>query len=177
MSNEIGGNLQANNYYDTLKNAGLSSNQLSRLDTLNGTPNDKVINEDVFTIANSILKATPLSDEIGQNQALVQEVMDIMHGDIDISQLKKEYQETPRSGIDPETLMNSLHLSEDQADKLMALSKELTGNENTVDRSIASAVICVVRGQQAPNGIPEDINNRILEILGGNQQVENQFGV
>ena len=175
MGNEVTNNAQ-NNYYDTLTKAGLSANQLKRLDALNSTKDDTIIDKDVFTIAQSVLNHVELTGEIGQNQALVQEVMDIMHGDIDISKIRDEYQATPMTGISPETLASGLHLSESQTEKLLALSKELTGNENTIDRGVASAVICIVRGQPAPNGIPEGINARIQEILGKQPKQNNSFG-
>lgn len=176
MGNDITSNAQSNNYYDTLTKAGLSSNQLSRLDALNGQKGGKVIDKDVFTIAQSILNNVELQGDIAKNSALIQEVMDIMHGDIDTSKINEEYQATPMTGISPDTLMQGLHLSQDQIDKLLALSTEMTGNENTIDRGIASAVICIVRGQPAPNGIPESLNTAIQEILGEQQKQNSQFG-
>lgn len=177
MGNEIPSGANSN-YFESLKNAGLSPNQLSRLDALNGVKNDRVIDKDVFTIANSIIQEVELkASDIG-NAGLVQEVSDIMHGDIDVSQIGKEYEATPLTGITPETLMQGLHLSQDQIDALLELSYEMTGHENTIDRGIASAVICNVRKQPAPRGIPEDLNARIANILGGQEeQNNNQFGL
>ncbi len=163
--------------YDYLK-ARLSSGQLKKLDALNGTEGDEEIDNDVFTIAKSMIDRNELTGNVLQNSALVQQVSDIMRG-INMDGINEEFNSTPMTGVNPNTLRQGLNLTSEQTEKLLALSQELTGNNNTIDRGIVSAVICIVRGQPAPKRIPESINARIQAILGGEQTSKNgnTFGI
>ena len=165
MSGQINNNPQQNDYYAQLASKNLSTDQLRHLDALNGALNDRTIDKDVFTIADSIIKGVPLEGEICANSALINQVQKIMRGEFK-QELIEQWGETPRGNtVEPNTVRQFLCLSADQTEALTELSASRNGGIQGIDKQVFIIAESIVN--QKPIQCDEGLWQQISEILQG----------